>query len=443
MSSPAPAPAANPATANLDASKVNETGLPEAAFPGQFQRDFRIHWDERVHDEVIKHAAETTDVELCGVLVGRVVKDRDGPYLTISGSIRGEQAKHDGAQVTFTHDTWDHIHKVKDEKFPKEQIVGWYHTHPGFGIFLSGMDVFIHEFFFNGATQIAHVIDPRTGEEGAFQWKTGKVERVSRFWIGNREKACATGPTGQRPMTVTAVAATAAAAAASARHRDEDEFDIVKVLWDWLNWFAPYGIACMFGWLLHFFLSGVELSRARDEVFRAEVRGFIGTAAASGASSLQLTEVQQRLDALAAASPSAADQKSLRDLSAEVAAMRSQTVVREEAVLHALNDRQIVGKSYEEEIRSYRSEVAFTKGLALEAYLEAFRQRLDFELILKKELPQGRRMELQKQVEAVLMRAEANELVRETVRGMFPELYSQQAPGPEAPKSPEPPKKDK
>ena len=84
-----PGQAANPATANLDASKVNEAGLSEAAFPGQFQRDFRIHWEEKVHDEVIKHAAETTDVELCGVLVGKVVKDRDGPYLTISGSIRG------------------------------------------------------------------------------------------------------------------------------------------------------------------------------------------------------------------------------------------------------------------------------------------------------------------------------------------------------------------
>ena len=124
--------------------------------------------------------------------------------------------------------------------------------------------------------------------------------------------------------------------------------------------------------------------------------------------------------------------------------MRSATVVREETVLRALNDRQVVGKSIEDEIRSFRSEVAFAKLLALDAYLESFRQRLDFELIVKKELPQGRRIELQKQLESLLMQAEANELIRESVRAKFPELYPPpQAPGPEAPKPSEPPKKDK
>src|SRR5688572_7726054 len=206
------APNAKP-TANLDASSVAEGSLPEAAFPGAFQRDFRIHFDEKVHDEVKKHAAETVDVELCGVLVGKVLRDRDGPYLTVTGSIRGEHAKHDGAQVTFTHDTWDHVHKEKDARYPKEQIVGWYHTHPGFGIFLSGMDLFIHEFFFNGATQIAHVIDPRSGDEGVFTWRSGKVERAARFWIGSRERPCAAGPTGTRPVAMALPVAGAAAAA--------------------------------------------------------------------------------------------------------------------------------------------------------------------------------------------------------------------------------------
>jgi proteasome lid subunit RPN8/RPN11 len=433
-----PGQAANPATANLDASKVNEASLAEAAFPGQFQRDFRIHWEEKVHDEVIKHAAETTDVELCGVLVGKVVKDRDGPYLTISGSIRGEQAKHDGAQVTFTHDTWDHIHKVKDEKFPKEQIVGWYHTHPGFGIFLSGMDVFIHEFFFNGATQVAHVIDPRTGEEGAFQWKAGKVERVPRFWIGSREKACATGPTGQRPMAAVATVAATAAAAAVTR-RDEDEFDILKVLWDWLNWFAPYGLACMFGFLLHFFYWGFEVKNARDELLRAEVRSLVGSAASAFASSEELRGLQQKLEALATSSATPAEQKGLKDLSADVAALRSTTVVREEVILRALNDRQVAGQSIEDDIRSFRAETRNARLLAFEAYLQSFRTRIDLEIAVTKELPPARRRVLQQELESQLG-LEMNELQRELLRSKFPELY---VPAPEAPKSPEPPKKEK
>ncbi|MEZ0230123.1 MAG: Mov34/MPN/PAD-1 family protein, partial [Planctomycetota bacterium] len=240
------APNAKP-TANLDASSVAESGLAEAAFPGSFQRDFRIHFDEKVHDEVKKHAAETVDVELCGVLLGKVLRDRDGPYLTVTGAIRGEHAKHDGAQVTFTHDTWDHIHKEKEQRFPKDQIVGWYHTHPGFGIFLSGMDLFIHEFFFNGATQIAHVIDPRSGDEGVFTWRSGKIERAPKFWIGSRERPCAGGPTGTRPLPqVTVVAGGAGTAvprggpnAPTQAEKAEDELDVVGALSDWLPRVAP------------------------------------------------------------------------------------------------------------------------------------------------------------------------------------------------------------
>ena len=39
------------------------------------------------------------------------------------------------------------------------KIVGWYHTHPGFGVEFSEMDLFIQQNFFGGPAQIA----PRNG----------------------------------------------------------------------------------------------------------------------------------------------------------------------------------------------------------------------------------------------------------------------------------------
>ena len=47
-----------------------------------------------------------------------------------------------------------------DAEHSEERIVGWYHTHPGFGIFLSGMDLFIQDHFFNLPWQVAFVYDP-------------------------------------------------------------------------------------------------------------------------------------------------------------------------------------------------------------------------------------------------------------------------------------------
>ena len=55
-------------------------------------------------------------------------------------------------------------------------MIGWYHTHPGFGIFLSDMDVFICDNFFNLPWQVAFVYDPLGGDEGNFVWRAGQAE---------------------------------------------------------------------------------------------------------------------------------------------------------------------------------------------------------------------------------------------------------------------------
>jgi hypothetical protein len=64
-----------------------------------------------------------------------------------------------------------------NSQHPDQTIVGWYHTHPGFGIFLSEMDVFICEHFFNLPWQTAFVFDPHSGEEGNFIWRSGKPDK--------------------------------------------------------------------------------------------------------------------------------------------------------------------------------------------------------------------------------------------------------------------------
>src|SRR4051812_47694650 len=128
-------------------------------------------------DEIHAHGQAHRDVEICGVLVGDVYHDDNGPYLHIAASIRGDSAQGYAAQVTFTADTWTHIQERMDRLYPDHKIVGWYHTHPGFGIFLSGMDLFIQDNFFNLPWQVAFVYDPSSGEEGLFVWRAGASDR--------------------------------------------------------------------------------------------------------------------------------------------------------------------------------------------------------------------------------------------------------------------------
>ena len=103
----------------------------------------------------------------------------------ITASIRGDAASNKHAEVTFTHETWSKINGEMDTKYTDNSIVGWYHTHPDFGIFLSERDRFILEHFFNGPGQVALVVDPIRKDEGFFIWRGGKPDLTNIFWLGD------------------------------------------------------------------------------------------------------------------------------------------------------------------------------------------------------------------------------------------------------------------
>lgn len=138
--------------------------------------------DSEVVRQIRQHARSSSNTEVCGVLIGQ---DRD-LRVEVTACIQGQNAEEAGAHVTFTQDTWEHIYAVKDKKFPGERIVGWYHSHPGFGIFLSEHDTFIHQNFFSSPGQVAWVFDPHSDEEGCFGWVSGRIERLTRIAILDR-----------------------------------------------------------------------------------------------------------------------------------------------------------------------------------------------------------------------------------------------------------------
>ncbi|HYG75186.1 MAG TPA: Mov34/MPN/PAD-1 family protein [Planctomycetota bacterium] len=179
--------------ATLDYSNIEKKDAREAVFPTQIASEYRVHIDERAYERMKSHANTTNEVELCGVLIGDVCRDSQGYFLCITAVIEGLHSNNYGAQVTFTHQTWDHINSIKDKEYPKQRIVGWYHTHPGFGVFLSGMDMFIQENFFNLPYQVAIVIETKKHEEGCFAWIEGKSVPLSRYWVGSRQIKLATG----------------------------------------------------------------------------------------------------------------------------------------------------------------------------------------------------------------------------------------------------------
>jgi proteasome lid subunit RPN8/RPN11 len=138
--------------------------------------------DSEVVRQIRQHARSSSKTEVCGVLIGQ---DRD-QHIDVAACIEGQNAEEAGAHVTFTQDTWEHIYAVKDQKYPEERIVGWYHSHPGFGVFLSDHDTFIHKNFFSSPGQVAWVFDPHSDEEGCFGWVGGRIERLKQIGVVDR-----------------------------------------------------------------------------------------------------------------------------------------------------------------------------------------------------------------------------------------------------------------
>src|SRR4051812_21826887 len=167
-----------------DVSQLQSEKLPEAPFPGVGRRGYRFYLDPAVHAGVWQHARENITVEICGVLVGTLARDTDGPYAHVRAFIRGEAAANKLAEVTFTHETWARINKEMDTQYADQRIVGWYHSHPDFGVFLSDRDRFIQEHFFSGPGQVAYVVDPVRGTEGVFAWQAGKPVLIPHYWVG-------------------------------------------------------------------------------------------------------------------------------------------------------------------------------------------------------------------------------------------------------------------
>lgn len=130
--------------------------------------------DERVLAAIHDHVDGELEREVGGILAGRLV---DG-CAEVEVAIPALRAEGHRTNVTFTHDVWEDVLALLDRDHPELRIVGWYHSHPGFGIFLSAHDRFIQENFFPAEGMVALVVDPHTGASGWFASREGDVVRL-------------------------------------------------------------------------------------------------------------------------------------------------------------------------------------------------------------------------------------------------------------------------
>jgi proteasome lid subunit RPN8/RPN11 len=174
--SPAPQPASLPIeNARHWVSKYED---------GDVSAPVSVFVTQSAYNQAVVHAASEGDIEVGGILVGKWCADGEScrQFILVAAALPARFTQQGSVYLTFTQDSLVDIHAKVEEFYPGKEIVGWYHTHPRMGVFLSHYDTWLHEHFFPEPWQVALVIEPHTAIGGFFVRQEDGVLDPSRYF---------------------------------------------------------------------------------------------------------------------------------------------------------------------------------------------------------------------------------------------------------------------
>lgn len=148
--------------------------------------DLKIFISRRVLQAIVDYSASDTAYEVGGFLIGDLYCHRAVEFIEIEGFIEAEHALQSPASLRFTHDTFESRTRRMEREFPGRKVVGWHHTHPGYGVFLSTTDTYTHRTHFNLPWMVALVVDPKAATMGFFQWRGPMLKPCGFYFVNNR-----------------------------------------------------------------------------------------------------------------------------------------------------------------------------------------------------------------------------------------------------------------
>jgi proteasome lid subunit RPN8/RPN11 len=142
-----------------------------------------IYIDKQAYDDIHRHGAANPQREVVGILLGNVSEDSTGKYrVDIVGIVKSESAPGNQTQAQFTHEVWLQLVESAQRNYPNQKVVGWYHTHPGFGAFMSDDDINSHRVAFSHPWHVAAVCDPIKNELCFFGWDGSEIKAIKGFY---------------------------------------------------------------------------------------------------------------------------------------------------------------------------------------------------------------------------------------------------------------------
>ena len=153
-------------------------------YENQVDPRVRVFFAQSAYLKCIEHTESDVENEVGGMLIGDVRVDPmcPRPYIVIQDILPALHTDAGQTHVTFTQNTLVQLNRELEERFPGKRFVGWYHTHPGMGVFLSPHDAWLHQHFFPEPWQVALVIEPHSATGGFFIHQADGVLDPGRYF---------------------------------------------------------------------------------------------------------------------------------------------------------------------------------------------------------------------------------------------------------------------
>jgi proteasome lid subunit RPN8/RPN11 len=130
----------------------------------------KVFLSQSAYCRIVLHSLSEMDDEVGGALLGLwcIDRDTDEQFVVVQHMLPAQHTRQGSVYLTFTQDTIVQFHEQLEKHHSGKRIVGWYHTHPRMGIFLSHYDTWLHNNFFPEPWQVALVVEPHSSVAGFF-----------------------------------------------------------------------------------------------------------------------------------------------------------------------------------------------------------------------------------------------------------------------------------
>ncbi|MGB1217858.1 MAG: hypothetical protein ACPG5P_08265, partial [Saprospiraceae bacterium] len=138
-----------------------DTVLKEIYFSPKFIADLQDFLEKESLEVMVEETGGMTP-EIGGFLMGKYTKDKEDYHLSIEELIPFNPEYSDAFKIEIGTKTQVQELGTALEEHPDMAVVGWFHTHPGHGLFLSNPDQIVHQHFphpFQVAMEIESLTD--------------------------------------------------------------------------------------------------------------------------------------------------------------------------------------------------------------------------------------------------------------------------------------------